>query len=178
MKSLTILLMLFLSIQFSNAQSVSGESIKLQFIKDWELAKVLTDEYLDVMPADKYNFKAQDSIRSFAQQMLHLAQVTSAMVSNGTGTPRLFAKGRSLEKSPGAQVKDSVVYYVNASYEFAIQAIKNMDATKLQEKVKDRTMEETRFSWLLKAFAHQMHHRGQTTIYIRLVGLKPPAYLE
>jgi len=26
----------------------------------------------------------------------------------------------------------------------------------------------------MKAFEHQTHHRGQTTIYIRLVGLKPP----
>ena len=27
-------------------------------------------------------------------------------------------------------------------------------------------------------FNHQTHHRGQTTIYIRLVGLKPPNYQE
>jgi uncharacterized damage-inducible protein DinB len=110
--------------------------------------------------------------------MLHLAQVTNAMIANGTGAARIFSPLRRLEQSPGAQAKDSVLYYVNASYDFAINAIKNMDASKLEEKVKERTLALTRFAWLLKAFDHQTHHRGQTTIYIRLVGLRPPAWLE
>ena len=53
-----------------------------------------------------------------------------------------------------------------------------MDESKWEEKVKERSMEETRLGWLLKAFAHQVHHRGQTTIYLRLVGVKPPKYIE
>jgi uncharacterized damage-inducible protein DinB len=27
---------------------------------------------------------------------------------------------------------------------------------------------------MLKTFEHQTHHRGQTTIYIRLLGIRPP----
>lgn len=161
-----------------NGQCTLGETVKAQLIEDWTLAKVQTNQYLEIMPADKYSFKVQDSIRSFAQQMLHLAQVNNAMVSIGTGSPRIFSAQRSLEKSPGAQLRDSVIYYVNASYDFAIEAIKNLDASTLEEKVKDRTLELTRFAWLLKAFTHQTHHRGQTVIYIRLVGVKPPKWLE
>lgn len=164
--------------QIANAQCTLAETVRAQLIEDWKLAKALTIEYLNTMPADKYGFKPQDSIRSFAQQMLHLAQVNNAMISHGTGAPRLFSPLRRLEQSPSAQTKDSVFYYVNASYDFAINAIKNMDASKLEEKVKERTLELTRFAWLLKAFAHQVHHRGQTAVYIRLVGLKPPNYLE
>jgi uncharacterized damage-inducible protein DinB len=70
------------------------------------------------------------------------------------------------------------VYYVNASYDFAIKAIKNLDASKLEEKVKERTLELTRFAWVFKAYIHQTHHRGQTAIYIRMVGIKPPPWLE
>jgi uncharacterized damage-inducible protein DinB len=33
---------------------------------------------------------------------------------------------------------------------------------------------ETRFAMLLKTFEHQTHHRGQTTIYIRLQNIIPP----
>ena len=178
MKHSILLLLFFLLGQISNAQCSLAETVKTQLVEDWQMAKALTNEYLNTMPNDKYSFKAQDSIRSFAQQMLHLAQVNVAMVFQGTAAPRPFPSSRRLEQSPGAQAKDSVVYYVNASYDYAIDAIKNMDASKLEEKVKERTLELTRFGWLLKAFAHQVHHRGQTTIYIRLVGLKPPTYLE
>ncbi|MEO8174209.1 MAG: hypothetical protein ABI581_14040, partial [Sediminibacterium sp.] len=56
-----------------NAQGLSFDTLKVQFIKDWERAKSYTAEYLAAMPADKYSFRAVDSIRSFAEQMLHLA---------------------------------------------------------------------------------------------------------
>jgi len=178
MKRLILLSLFFLFGQLSNAQGNLAETVKDQLVEDWKLAKVLTNEYLNIVPADKYSFKPQEGIRSFAQQMLHLAQVNVGMVSHGTGAPRPFARSRRLEQSPGAQTKDSVLYYVNVSYDYAIDAIKNLDTSKLEEKVKERDMEETRFAWLLKAFAHQTHHRGQTAIYIRLVGIKPPNWLE
>ena len=31
-----------------------------------------------------------------------------------------------------------------------------------------------RLAYLLKAFEHQTHHRGQCVIYLRLSGIKPP----
>jgi uncharacterized damage-inducible protein DinB len=178
MKNLIFILLGLSFGQVSDAQCILGDAVKAELVKEWEMAKVMTNEYLNTMPADKYDFKGQDSIRSFAQQMLHLAQVNNAMISHGTGAARIFSPPRRLEQIPSAQTKDSVVYYVNASYDFAINSINNLDATKLEEKVKVRTLELTRFAWLLKAFAHQVHHRGQTTIYIRLAGIKPPRWLE
>ena len=35
-------------------------------------------------------------------------------------------------------------------------------------------VEMTKGQALAKLFEHQTHHRGQTTIYIRLAGVKPP----
>jgi uncharacterized damage-inducible protein DinB len=125
------------------------------------------------MPANKYSFKATDSIRSFAQQMLHLAQSNVNIIAPLAGMSNIFAD-RILEDSKTAQTKDSVVYYVVASYDMVINGLKKMDFTSLSEKVKLYNWEETKFAWLLKAFEHQTHHRGQTTIYIRLLGLHPP----
>lgn len=162
---------IFMSFLFLTAQT--AEDIKTQMVKDWERAKAYTLEYLDAMPADKYGFKAHDSIRSFAQQMLHLAQGTIGLSANGTGKERIFP-GQNLEAKASALSPDSVRFFVTASYDFAIEGIKNMDASKLQEKNKRGNFDETRLAWLLKAFEHQTHHRGQTTIYIRLLGIKPP----
>ena len=150
-----------------------GETVKAQLVKDWERAKAYTKEYLDAMPKDKYSFRAQDSVRTFAQQMLHLAQANMGLSANGTGKERIW-QGRLLENSTTAQSADSVNYYVMASYDFAIEGIKSMDISKLEEKNKRGNFDETRYAWLLKAFEHQTHHRGQTTIYIRLLGIKPP----
>ena len=78
------------------------------------------------------------------------------------------------EHSSTAQNKDSVMYYVTTSYDYCINGIKNSDVKKWFEKKKIFSFEETRFALMNKTFEHQTHHRGQTTIYIRLQGIKPP----
>ena len=171
-KTLSILAVCLTVFSFC-AKAQSPEDLKAQMIKDWERAKAYTLDYLNTMPADKYSFKATDSVRSFAQQMIHLAQGTVFLVSTGSGAAPIFGE-RDIEHSPGAQSKDSVAYFVNASYDYALNTIKNLDVSKFTETAKAFSMESPRWVWLTKAFEHQTHHRGQTTIYIRLVGVKPP----
>ena len=171
------LLVLLLATSFSSAlsaQALTGDDVKNQFIQDWTRAKKYTMDYLNAMPADKYSFKAVDSIRSFAQQMLHLASGTFGLIQAATGAQPTNWPGHGLEKSPTAQNRDSVVYYVMASYDFAIQSITNMDPSKLGETLTLGPRKATRFAILEKAFEHQTHHRGQCTIYIRLLGIRPP----
>ena len=156
------------------AQPLKSEDIKAQMVKDWERAKAYTVDYLNTMPADKYSFKAVDSIRSFAQQMLHLAQGNIFLMSNTTDQTQPSFMKSDLEHSPTAQNKDSVMYYVTTSYDFCINAVKNSDVNKWGEKKKLFKYEETKLALMMKTFEHQTHHRGQTTIYIRLQGIKPP----
>ena len=155
----------------SSAQTL--EDIKMQMVKDWERAKIYTVDYLNTMPADKYSFKAVDSIRSFAQQMLHLAKGSCFLMSNATDETSPPFSRSDVEHSTTAQNKDSVMYYVITSYDFCLTAVKNLDVKKWFKKKKTMN-EETRFALMNKAFEHQTHHRGQTTIYIRLQGIKPP----
>jgi hypothetical protein len=173
----------------ASAQSLTGDQLKSQFIEDWQRAKAYTLDYLNTMPADKYSLRPTDSIRSFAQQMLHLAwdNVFLNMVATGKkidwvpGQKFNWHEGENIdwpegfvEESPTAQNKDSVVYYVSKSYDIAIQYLNRLDPNKYGETTGMRTITDTRYAWLLKALEHQTHHRGQTTIYIRLVGIKPP----
>jgi uncharacterized damage-inducible protein DinB len=180
MKKNLIMTVLFLSLFILGTPSIvnaqlSAEDIKAQMVKEWERSKAYTIDYLNTMPADKYSFKAVDSIRSFAQQMLHIAGGNVFLMMNATGQPSLSWLSFDLENRATAQKKDSVMYYVTTSYDFCINAVKNLDVNKWSEKIKMfNTYEETRFALMNKTFEHQGHHRGQTTIYIRLQGIKPP----
>jgi uncharacterized damage-inducible protein DinB len=159
----------------SKIQAQTPEAIKAQMVKDWERAKEYTKEYLNTMPSDKYSFKANDSIRSFSQHMLHLASANAFLMSQVSNEKPPAGIAFGLEKRTTAQNKDSVVHYVMASYDYAINTVKNSDISKWGEvkKIFNR-FDETKFAIMNKAFEHQTHHRGQTTIYIRLVGIKPP----
>jgi len=166
---------LLLVSSFIYSQSLSSDDIKGQMLKDWERAKSYTIDYLNTMPADKYGFKANDSIRSFAQQMLHLAAANLFLMSNASDTPPPGWMMSNPETRASATGKDSVMYYITTSYDYCISAVKTSDTNKWGEKKKIfGRFEETRFAAMNKAFEHQSHHRGQTTIYIRLQGIKPP----
>ncbi len=153
--------------------SIFAQGHKEIMIKEWERAKAYTQEYLDAMPESGYALKPTPEMRSFAQQMLHLSDANFGLGAAATGaTPP--ADMKDLEKIPD-QSKANVSKIVNASYDFIINAIKGMSEDKLGETVKlFGRFEMSRGMALSKVFEHQTHHRGQTTVYIRLAGAKPP----
>ena len=170
----THILLLVLICFAGSLHAQSPADLKEQFVKDWVRAKDYTGKYLAVMPANKYSTKIADTIRTFAEQMLHLANANIYFASIATGKPRIF-EGFNMEKSAGAQSRDYATFYVNASYDYVIESIKSLDASKLGEMAALGKVSMPRYLVLLKAFEHQTHHRGQATIYIRVQGIRPPA---
>ena len=142
-------------------------------IAEWTRAKDYTKEYLDVMPEDGYAFRPTPDIRSFAEQMLHLASANFMFAARITGQANP-QQGKNLEKMDELKSKAAVTKVVLESYDFALNAIKGADPAKLSQKVNLFNVNMTGEAALAKAFEHQTHHRGQTTIYLRLKGAKPP----
>jgi uncharacterized damage-inducible protein DinB len=142
-------------------------------VKEWERAKAYTKEYLDAMPADKYGLKPTPDMRSFAGQMLHMTEANYGIAAASAGIESPVAFG-ALEKSPD-QGKEAVIKAVMDGYDFVIKALREMDPGKMGESIKlFGRFDATRSVAFDKAFEHQTHHRGQTTVYIRLAGAKPP----
>lgn len=144
-----------------------------QMVADWQRAKEYTREYLDAMPEDGINYKPNPEVRSFAEQMLHLTSANYFFVSTATGKPNPYA-GKSLEKMDELKTKAALTKAVLESYDFAIDGLKGMTDAQMAEKVKIGNNELTRELAFAKAFEHQTHHRGQTTLYLRMKGIKPP----
>src|SRR5262245_55772950 len=145
-------------------------------VREWTRARDYTREYLDAMPEDGLNFKPTPEIRSFAEQMLHLANTNFIFISAATGIPNPYDK-KNLEKtSEYSANKAALTKVVLESYDFALSAIPKLDENKLNESFKlVGRFELTRAAAFDKAFEHQTHQRGQTTIYLRLKGVTPPS---
>ena len=153
---------------------LSLNDIKAQMVADWERAKAYTLDYLNTMPADKYNYKPNDSVRTFAGHMLHLAMFNVVFLPMAINVTPLPWAQMARQNSPTAQNKDSVMYYVMGSFDFVINSIKNSDVNSWGETVKVMGNEATRVALLNKIFEHQTHHVAQTTVYIRMQNIRPP----
>ena len=156
----------------SVAKTASADPVAT-LVADWTRARDYTKEYLDAMPEEGVSFKPKPDIRSFAEQMLHLANANFAFASSATGAANP-QQGKNLEKMDEHKTKAGLTKIVVESYDFVINSVKGMDVKKMDEPVKFFGRDMTRAAALSKGFEHQTHHRGQTTIYLRLKGVKPP----
>ena len=157
------------------AKSVMADPVA-KLVADWTRARDYTKEYLDAMPEDGISFKPTPDIRSFAEQMLHLASGNFGFAATAAGIANPYdqRQGKNLEKMDEFKTKAALTKIVTESYDFVINAVKGMDVKKMDENVKFFSFDLTRAAALEKGFEHQTHHRGQTTIYLRLKGVKPP----
>jgi uncharacterized damage-inducible protein DinB len=171
MKRLSLLFTLMVTI--FTCVSVYAQVSSTQKVEEWQRAKAYTKEYLDAMPEDGYSFKPTPEMRTFAAQMLHLADGNYFLVGAATGKPGPLGKSsaeKTIEQSKAATTKA-----VMDSYDYVISSLQSMTPAQMLETVKLAGKDLSKALAFDKAFEHQTHHRGQTTVYLRLKGLTPPA---
>jgi uncharacterized damage-inducible protein DinB len=158
--------------------SVFAQFTQSQMVAEWQRAKTYTKAYLDAMPEDGYGFKPTPEIRSFAQQMLHIADANYIFATVASDKPNpigeTFASPHNLNEKTVSPTKEATTKAVMDSYDWVISTLQNMAPDQLQQTTKFGKHEITRGGLYGKAFEHQTHQRGQTTIYLRLKGVTPP----
>jgi uncharacterized damage-inducible protein DinB len=144
-----------------------------ELVKEWKRSKAYTKEYLDAMPESGYTLKPTPEMRSFAEQNLHLADANYGLASAALDIKSPFDLG--IWEKTGDKSKINVSKIVLASYDFVIDQIKKLSDAQLDEPIKMLgSFDMSKRIALAKAFEHQVHHRGQTTVYLRLAGVTPP----
>lgn len=160
-------------LSFSFKEKKAPATKTADMIADWERAKSYTLDFVNASTDEVIGFKPTPEMRTFGQQMLHLAEGNYNMAAAISGKPSPVSFGQ-LEKSDQYKTKEAVKKAVTESYDFMISALKGMDDNKLTEMIKLFNFDVSRGGTANKAFEHQTHHRGQTVVYLRLKGIKPP----
>jgi uncharacterized damage-inducible protein DinB len=141
----------------------------------WKRARKWTLDYIDAMPESAMAFKPTAEVRSFAEQMLHLAFWNYGLAEAVGGKANPYGKKQeTLEKRDDVKTKAALRKIVEESYDNVLKAIAGLDEAKMLQQVQFFNSKLTRITVLAIALDHQTHHRGQTTVYLRLKGVTPP----
>ncbi|HEX3385894.1 MAG TPA: DinB family protein, partial [Mucilaginibacter sp.] len=101
----TVLALMFVS------TSAFAQFTQSQFVAEWQRAKTYTKAYMDAMPEDGYGFKPTPEIRSFAQQMLHIADANYIFATVASDKPNpvgeTFASPHDLNEKTVSQTKEA-----------------------------------------------------------------------
>jgi len=160
------------------SSSVFAQFTQSQMVAEWQRAKIYTKAYLDAMPEDSYSFKPTPEIRTFAQQMLHLSDANYVFATVASDKPNPVGEtlaAHHVNEKMASPTKEATIKAVMDSYDWVISTLQNMTPDQLQEITKFAKYDITRSGLFGKSFEHQTHQRGQTTIYLRLKGVTPPA---
>ncbi len=141
----------------------------------WKRAKKWTLDYIDAMPEAALNFKPTPEVRSFAEQMLHLSFWNYGLIEAAGSKANPYGKKQEdLEKRDDLKTKVALRKVVAESYDVVLAEMTGLTEAKLLEPVSFFGRKFTRITVFSIALDHQTHHRGQTTMYLRLKGVTPP----
>jgi uncharacterized damage-inducible protein DinB len=146
--------------------------------EEWSRAKAGALEFIEAMPEELFGFKPAPDVFSFAEQFIHVAQANFlfAALASGRENPHDRSKGADPMANPDLKAKKTALLdFAGSSYDFVIESMGTVSADALGEKVTFHKWELTREAAFSKALEHHAHHRGQTVVYFRVNGLKPPA---
>ena len=169
---LRIVLLLIISSFSVVLHAQSNDSFQVQLSRKWENAKAYTLKMADLMPAENYDFRAVADVMSFKEQLLHIADNMKWLSS-----AFLFSQGNKQGADTAKMDKAAVMKYIFDAYHQALSAHYKLSQKQLDEVVPFFAGPMTRRQILILMHDHQTHHVGQLIVYLRLKGIKPPAYV-
>jgi len=124
------------------------------------------------VPAEKYNWRPMDGVRSFGEVFLHVAGTNFSLTSAIGGPPIPGFKADGYDKSP--MDKAQIVDKLNQSFEYTRDAIKKMSNADLKKPMKHFGPDANAGDIVYLITTHTHEHLGQSIAYARMNGIVPP----
>ena len=148
-----------------------------ELMDEVSLARTCTVEYAEAMPEQHYGFRPVAEERTFGQQMVHIAEsvrgLFEAFVQDKPQLSASFSEaGKEIFKSNADvvnQLRDSLTYVHRG-----VADLTDVDLELRVQFLENRPFSKHRVVHFL--LDHATYHRGESALYMRLNGIRPPRY--
>lgn len=156
-------------------------SILDETLEAWtDVREGLIDE-VENIPADRFDFRPTPEVRSVTELVQHILEVALMMTGELTRHDTDFRRAPwpellQMYASPvyDADDKGSLIELLRSSMEEAESKFREAGELHLLQLIARFDGEQgTRLAWLQHGIAQEMYHRGQLTLYQRLMGIEP-----
>lgn len=139
---------------------------------DWERTKTLLLGLVNAMPDDKWSFRPTPAQQTFAERVLHVADVDVKLLST------LGGKAPAPAVNPKATTKSEAVAALQASFDYGTAVLKEFNDEQLAERIASMPFlgpSTSRLKVIYFSMQHTNDIYGQLVVYLRLNGVTPPA---
>jgi uncharacterized damage-inducible protein DinB len=124
----------------------------------------------DKMPEAKYSYKPVDSVRTYGQLLMHIADAQYVFC----GTAKGARENKGIEKA-ALKSKAEIVMALNDAFAFCESTYAGLTDAASAAKVTFIGQEVTKLSVLSLNTAHTYEHYGNLVTYMRMNGIVPPS---
>jgi uncharacterized damage-inducible protein DinB len=171
MRPLTALLLIALSPIPCQAQSAAPKDL----LDDWQRNRTAVLAYIAAMPDSATGYRPTPGVRTFAEQFDHI-------VSTNLDVAAIALKGLKAAPTLGDTAvylhnKSALLKYATATYDYFQEALRGATAAQLAKPVAIYGQPPQPAVRVVElSFEHSVWTLGQVVPYLRLNGVKPPAY--
>ncbi len=147
-----------------------------EYLKELKTSRAYTLDCAHAMPAEKYGFKPVAEVRTFGQQMFHIAEGMK-------GIWQMFVEEKKFDKMPFTEggteqvgSKAEVIAKLNDAFDYVEKTAGDLSAETPSQQVKLFGRATNKYDVMHLILDHNTHHRGQSIVYLRINGIKPPDY--
>jgi uncharacterized damage-inducible protein DinB len=169
MKTLSLLLFLFLSAPALSAQAPEG--IWQGYDGEWRHVSQQLIALAEATPAEKYSWRPASGVRSTSEVYMHIA-IANFYLLSVTGPKVPADLNENMEKTVTS--KAEVIAWLKRSLEAVKTAHAAISPKDLERKVKIGGREATVDGMYLRVIIHANEHMGQLIAYARMTGVVPP----
>jgi len=136
----------------------------------WESVRDLVVNMADSIPEDKYDWKPTPEVRSFREQLTHLAGENYLFFGRVSGENATPAGLNDLK------TKEEIMAALRESYAYGERVFDSLTEASAMEMVagRGRGPGSQRWSAILGVIQDNMDHYGNLVVYVRLNGMVPP----
>jgi len=163
-----IVLLILLSTFFSQEKKQSEFS--KSFLPLWERSSRYTLEVAMAFAPDDFGFKPTREVRSFGEQLEHIAK--NLYWLNSTYILEEENPGKDL----APQTTSEIITVLARSIDYVTLSLNKLTNEELDKKVVFKNTELTKRDIFYLMRDHMTHHRGQLIVYLRLRNVLPPEY--
>jgi uncharacterized damage-inducible protein DinB len=167
-----ILFLMLTMILSVTAQEKKESALVTDFFKVYDTAFEKVTGLAEAIPAEKYDWRPAEGVRSVKEVVTHLAGGNYYMASLlGTPVPEGIDP-RNLDKT--VKSKEMAISTLKASIDHIKKAINSMDADAFNQEVEFFGGKGTKRQVMLICGDHTAEHLGQLIAYARMNGITPP----
>ena len=159
---------------FLNEVAFGQQSLVLDaWTKKWKNSKIYLVEVAKAMPENEYNFKPVPEEMSFEEQLKHIVGNVSWLTSEFVSKQKNPFSKEIIAK---AKTKTEIIDLLEKTFDFAQENVNKLTENNFGEQVDFFVKPMNKLQILNLLQDHQTHHRAQAIVYLRLKGIKPPAF--